>query len=103
MSGMCSAAFGQRLKVVDGDMVVGVNGEVVALLVGNHHAVDVFARRADERGDVTLGQADAEVNTAVRLRLSVEFGERDQLARDATLDRLCGERLNLFVGETQPL
>src|SRR5262252_10174273 len=99
---MASAASGQRLKVVYSDVVVGVDGKVVSLLVRNHHAIDVLARGADERCDVALGQANVEVNSAVRLRPPVLLGEGDQLARDAALDRLRGERFDLFVSVAQP-
>src|SRR5262245_9414081 len=100
LCGTALAPSGQRLKVVDSDVVVGVDGEVIALLVRNNHAVDVLARGADERGDVALSQADAKVNAAVGLRPAILLGESDQLARDAAFDRLSGERFDLFVGVT---
>jgi hypothetical protein len=89
---------GQGLRIVNGDAVITVDRDIAPLFVRDDHFVDVLARRSDQCRDIALCQTDSDVDISVLAPLSVLLGESEDLTGDPALDRLGGERLDLFIG-----
>jgi len=60
---------GAGVLIADGDAMVPIHGEEVALLVGGHDLVDPLAVGADEAGEIALGQAQGDVALLESTRL----------------------------------
>src|SRR5437867_3874375 len=86
--------LGEGVHIADGDVVVAIDLDVAALLVGGHDLVDPLAGGADEAGEVALGQAQGDVDRAVGRGLAVLLREGQDLAGQAALDIRRAERLN---------
>src|SRR5262245_17896932 len=74
------APASERLRVVNGEVITRINGEIAAFFVRDQYFVDVLASGADHRGDVALGEANGNILVAVRLPLAVLLAEGHKLS-----------------------
>ena len=95
--------FHQGWQVMKGEVMFFVARQVPSLLVRRHHLIDAFAGCANQASQISLCQPNRKVPVTIFSLMSVAFYQRQQLSCDTAFDIFCGQRLNLFIRQPQPL
>src|SRR5689334_10214839 len=91
MIGLLAALF-QRLAIIDGDMVGGIDRDVALGLEVAHRLVDRLAGGADDAGNIVLRQPEPDAPSAAVHVHTVRIGELQEPLRDAPVDILRRKR-----------